>query len=215
MIYGCAFQCKRMRRRKIFRENEAVIEFVPASLTQPLDFRKLFSREAPIEIDLGCGDGTFLTALAAENPEHNFLGIERLRGRVRSVCGKAAKPELRYVRVLRMETNYAVAHLIPPATVSRFHLLFPDPWPKRRHHRRRTVTTEFVAAIHRALVPDGLFHIATDHAEYFQKIKRLTSPSFRPSRAEGAFPQSTFEKRFAAAGKSIHRLLLRKVSPVR
>jgi tRNA (guanine-N7-)-methyltransferase len=208
------FKCS-MRQGKTLPEREAGIEFVPASITQPLDFSQLFSRAAPLEIDLGCGDGTFLTAVAAENPEHNFLGIERLLNRVRSLCRKAARAELRNVRVLRIDTTYALAHLISAGTVAVFHLLFPDPWPKRRHHRRRAVTREFLAAIDRALVPHGLLHIATDHAEYFDEIERASLALFTASREEIAFPQSTFERRFAATGAPIHRLVLRKISPAR
>jgi tRNA (guanine-N7-)-methyltransferase len=114
-----------------------------------------------------------------------------------------------------MDTAYAVEHLIPAAAVSQFHLLFPDPWPKRRHHRRRTMTNGFVAAIHRALVPDGLFYIATDYVEYFQHIERITHSLFAPASVPISFPQSTFEKRFADRDLTIHRLLLRKISPVK
>lgn len=203
-----------MRNRKLLHEIEAGIEFVPSSITQALDCSELFPREAPVEIDLGCGDGAFLTALAAQYPERNFLGIERLRGRVCTVCRKAARLQLSNVRVARIDTTYAAAKLISPASVSAFHLLFPDPWPKRRHHRRRTFTPEFIAAIGRALLADGLFHIVTDHQEYFTEMERLVGPAFTISRENSAFPQSTFEERFAAAGAPIYRLLLRKTSPV-
>jgi tRNA (guanine-N7-)-methyltransferase len=190
-------------------------EFVPVTITKSLDFSQLFAQAAPLEIDLGCGDGAFLMALAGENPQRNYLGIERRTGRVDSVCRKVAKTGLRNARVLHMETSYTVARLIPPLTVSCFHLLFPDPWPKRRHHRRRTMTHGFVAAIHCALAPDGLFHVATDHADYFREIKQLVAPFFEMTRATNPFPPSTFEKKFAAGGLTIHRLLLRKISPVR
>ena len=196
-------------------EDEAAIEFVPASITQRLDFAQIFVRAAPVIIDLGCVDGAFLTALPAADPQRNYLGIERLIGRVRTVCRKVVKLSLTDVRVLRMDTAHAVEHLIPPDAVSQFHLLFPDPWPKRRHYRRRTMTNEFVTAIHRALVPNGLFHVATDHAEYFQYIERITRSLFEPATKLALFPQSTFEKRFADRGLTIHRLLLRKISPVR
>ena len=204
-----------MRNCKTWHEREAPIEFLLTSFTQRLDFRQLFTRTAPVEIDLGCGDGAYLTALARENPDRNFLGIERRPGRVRAVCRKAAELNLSNVRILRVETTYAVAHLISERTVSAFHLLFPDPWPKRRHRRRRIVTGEFVATIRRALVPEGLLHVATDHAEYFGEIARLTSPRFTVVNSTRSFPKSTFERRFAARGATVHRLLLRKTSPVR
>jgi tRNA (guanine-N7-)-methyltransferase len=204
-----------MRASTTLRQNEAAIEYVPATILQPLDFAEVFGREAPVEVDIGCGNGTFVTALAAQKPERNFLGIERLAGRIRSVCRNAASLELANVRVLRIDALHALAQLIPPASVEILHLLFPDPWPKRRHHRRRTVTDEFVAAVHRALVPDGLFHIATDHPEYFQLIERLILSRFEAAPRNEPFPKSTFEQRFAVRGLEIHRLLLRKTSPVK
>jgi tRNA (guanine-N7-)-methyltransferase len=204
-----------MRNRQNLSKEEAAIEFVSPSLTQPLHFRELFAREAPVEIDLGCGDGAFLTALAIEKPLHNFLGIERLRGRVRSLCRKAAGRELANVRVLRMDATYVIAHLIAGESVSAFHLMFPDPWPKRRHQRRRAVTQEFIGSLHRALAPNGLLHIATDHVEYFQHIERLLWPMFAAEALNMPFPQSTFEKRFSGQRATIYRLVLRKISPVR
>ena len=98
-----------------------------------------------------------------------------------------------------------------------FHLLFPDPWPKRRHHRRRAFTAEFVLAIYRALVADGLIHIATDHADYFRQIKTVLGGSdiFVSLDQQNDFPLTTFERRFIARRVPIHRLVLRKVSPVK
>ena len=206
-----------MRGRAKLHTDEAGVEYVPKSLTRVLEFDKVFSRLAPLEIDLGCGDDAFLAVLAQESPAHNFLGIERLVGRVRSVCRKVARLDLKNARILRMESNYAVTHLLPPASVTTFHLLFPDPWPKRRHHRRRAFTPEFVSSIHRALIAGGLFHVATDHADYFHQIERVIAATdiFVISREQNHFPPTSFEKKYAARGLSIHRLLLRKVSPVR
>jgi len=206
-----------MRGRAKLHTDEAGVEYVPKSLTRVLEFDKVFLRLAPLEIDLGCGAGAFLAVLAQENPAHNFLGIERLLGRVRSVCRKVARLDLKNARILRMESNYAVTHLLPPASVTTFHLLFPDPWPKRRHHRRRAFTPEFVSSIHRALIAGGLFHVATDHADYFHQIERVIAATdiFVISREQNHFPPTSFEQKYVARGLSIHRLLLRKVSPVR
>jgi tRNA (guanine-N7-)-methyltransferase len=136
-------------------------------------------------------------------------------------CGvfaaRVARLDLKNARILRMESNYAVTHLLPPASVTSFHLLFPDPWPKRRHHRRRAFTPEFVSSIHRALIAGGLFHVATDHADYFHQIERVIAATdiFVISREQYHFPPTSFEQKYVARGLSIHRLLLRKVSPVR
>jgi tRNA (guanine-N7-)-methyltransferase len=104
------------------------------SFVDRLDIEKVFGRSAPLQVDLGCGDGSFLCALAQRNPDQNFLGIERLLGRIRSAARKAAM--VGNVRLLRMESSYAVRYLLPAGLVETFYLLFPDPWPKRRHWRR-------------------------------------------------------------------------------
>jgi tRNA (guanine-N7-)-methyltransferase len=206
-----------MRSRTDLHQSEAAIEFVPVSIIERLNFREIFGRDAPVEVDLGCGEGTFLVAMAAQNPDRNFLGIERLRGRVRSVCRKIARLNLENVRILRMESSYAVAHLLPENAISAFHVLFPDPWPKRRHHRRRLFTAEFFGAMDRALDWNGLLHLATDDVDYFRSIYKMitTKPSFSICEEPIDFPMTAFEQKLATNGASIQRLLLRKVSPVR
>jgi tRNA (guanine-N7-)-methyltransferase len=204
-----------MRGRTELRAEEASVEYIPKSLTQPLNFDAVFPDRGPVEIDLGCGDGAFLTAIARANLQHNFLGIERLLGRIRTVCRKIAQADLKNARVIRLPAAVALEHLIPSESVTAFHLLFPDPWPKRRHHRRRAFTIEFLRSLHRALVPGGLLHVATDHEDYFRQIQRVTAATnnFRVSAEEYDFPTTTFEKKFLSTGLRIQRVLLRKLSP--
>lgn len=206
-----------MRGRTKLREDEALVEYIPKSLTEPLNWGEVFPSSAPIEIDLGCGDGTFLMTMARANSEHNFLGIERLLGRVGKVCRKVAREDLKNARVLQLEVAYALSHLLPAESITVFHLLFPDPWPKRRHHHRRAFTTEFLSCIHRALIDGGLFHVATDHADYFHQIERVIAATdiFVVSAEQHDFPLTTFEQKFRIRGLSIQRLLLRKASPVK
>src|SRR5437868_3340981 len=143
------------------------IELVPANCFDPFDFDAIFGRHVPVEVDLGCGDGSFLAAMAAKNPAHDFLGIERLAGRVSSAGRKIERADLTNARVTRFEISYVVDHLLPPGSISAFYLLFPDPWPKRRHAGRRLVNEKFLVSIHRALVTGGTVRIATDETEYF------------------------------------------------
>jgi len=187
----------------------------PESLTNRLDLEKIFRRKAPLHVDLGCGDGSFLCALAQRLPDKNFLGIERLSGRVRSTARKAAS--LDNVRLLQMESSYAVRYLLPAESVETFYLLFPDPWPKRRHHRRRIVTSDFLNSVHAALEQNGVIYIATDHLDYFRKIKKTaeSTPGFAIDDADVDLPQSKFGLAFRQKGAPIHWLALRKVSPVR
>jgi tRNA (guanine-N7-)-methyltransferase len=203
----------------------------PASLIDRLDLEKIFGRNAPFHVDLGCGDGSFICALAERLPEKNFLGIERLLGRIRSAARKAAT--VGNVRLLRMENSYAVRYLLPAGSVETFYLLFPDPWPKRRHWRRRIVTGEFLRAISQALAENGRVFVATDHLDYFEKIEEIARgnadftvapPGATDSfdlrfhdggQAEQVRPATKFEQQFRAQGAAIHWLELRKISPVR
>ncbi len=195
----------------------------PESLTNRLDLEKIFRRKALLHVDLGCGDGSFLCALAQRLPDKNFLGIERLSGRVRSTARKATSLDnvrltsLDNVRLLQMESSYAVRYLLPAESVETFYLLFPDPWPKRRHHRRRIVTPDFLNSVHAALEQNGVIYIATDHLDYFRKIKKTaeSTPGFAIDDADVDLPQSKFGLAFRQKGAPIHWLALRKVSPVR
>ena len=189
------------------------MEFVPANYFAPLDLAELFPRPGLLEVDLGCGDGSFLVAKAQNAPDRNYLGIERMFGRVRSACVRASRAGVTNVRVLRVEISYAVKYLLHANSTTAAHLLFPDPWPKQRHQRRRIVTTEFVAAVHCLLAPGGFFHVATDQADYFAAICELVARSgFSEASTEdhGELPLTTFQKRFLAAGVPIYRLALRK-----
>ena len=203
-----------------------MIELIPKSYVAPLDLETIFGRHAPLQVDLGCGDGSFLCALAKSMPDTNFLGIERLLGRISSAARKAAT--VGNVRLLRLESSYTVRYLLPAGSVETFYLLFPDPWPKRRHWPRRIVTGEFLRTISQALAANGSILIATDHFDYFEKIKDIAraNPDFT---AEDPFdlrspdggqdgrvlPLTKFEQLFRAQGAAIYWLELRKVSPVR
>ena len=196
-----------------------MVELIPKSYLATLDLLAIFGRAAPLHVDLGCGDGSFLCELARQNPDKNFLGTEKLVGRVAKVCRKAAA--LENVRVLSVESSYAVRYLLPEASVETFYLLFPDPWPKRRHHRRRIVTHDFLDSVHRALVNDGVLWIATDQLDYFKQIQQsaqnrsglaIVNPTASPARTD--LPMTKFERRFREAGSPVYRLALRKVSPV-
>jgi len=187
----------------------------PESLTNRLDLEKIFRRKAPLHVDLGCGDGSFLCALAQRLPDKNFLGIERLSARIRSSARKAAS--LGNVRLLQMESSYAVRYLLPAESVETFYLLFPDPWPKRRHHRRRIVTPDFLTSVHVALEQNGITYIATDHLDYFRKIKEIAEsiPGFAIEDRDVDLPRSRFRLIFEQRSAQIYWLALRKVSPVR
>lgn len=186
--------------------------FVPEDYFRELKKEGLFEDcTRPLEIDLGCGDGTFLLAMAAQHPERNFLGVERMLGRYDKVARKITQAGLTNARVLRLESSYTVGWLLPTASVSRLHLLCPDPWPKKKHHRRRLVVgEEFQKGLQRILVPGGEFLLKTDDADYFAAAIEqfdVLAPFQRLDWPADAFfyPQTDFEEQWLRAGRSIQR----------
>jgi tRNA (guanine-N7-)-methyltransferase len=193
----------------------AELELFPTNYFAPLDLMEVFGRLAPLEVDLGCGDGGFIAELAARFPERNFLGIERLGGRILRGCKKASRLGVRNIRYLRIESSYAIQYLLPAGSVAVVHLLFPDPWPKRKHKRRRIVQPAFLESVHHLLAPGGHFRIATDQEKYFTTIRELILPGMFVEKAispNESFPITTFERHFLAEGAPIYRLELEKVS---
>jgi tRNA (guanine-N7-)-methyltransferase len=181
-----------------------------------LDVAQLFGRDAPLHVDLGCGDGSFLCELAQQLPDKNFLGIERLTRRVEKVRKKAEKVE--NLRVLRAHTLYAVCYLLPENSVETFYLLFPDPWPKRRHQRRRLFTRDFLDSVAMALEKHGVLRIATDQLDYFHQIARLSRANSQfevVDLNDAILPLSKFERKVREQDLPIYRLTLRKISPVK
>jgi tRNA (guanine-N7-)-methyltransferase len=195
-----------------------VIEPVSELQIARLDVAELFGRSAPLHVDLGCGDGSFLCEMAQQFPERNFLGIERLTKRVEKVRRKAEKIE--NVRVLRADTLFAVRYLLPESSVETFYLLFPDPWPKRRHQFRRIFTRDFLNAVAAALKKNGLLRVATDQLDYFHQIEQLARARLQfqvvpRSIDAAALPVTKFERKFREQSAPIYRLTLRRTSPVR
>jgi len=179
--------------------------YTPANWFEPLDWSRVFAVERPIEIDLGCGKGAFLFWAACTQPQRNFVGVDRLLRRLRRVDRKAVHAGLQNLRLLRIESTYLISKLIPDCSVSTYHVLFPDPWPKRRHHGRRLICAPFLADLRRTLTMGGIVNCATDHEEYFVWIQRefqkdggfiQGQPASLPEEA-----WTDFERKFVAAGK--------------
>jgi len=121
------------------------------------------------------------------------------------------------VRLLQMESSYAVRYLLPAGSVETFYLLFPDPWPKRRHHPHRLVTPDFLNFVHVALQKNGVIYIATDDLDYFRKIQDIaeSNSGFAFAELDVELPPTGFELIFRQKGTPIHWLVLRKISPVK
>ena len=175
----------------------------------------MFSRALPLEVELGSGDGSFLARWAGACPDRNFLGVERLLGRLRKLDRKAQRAGLQNLRLLRIEAGYFLEFLLPPASVHALHLYFPDPWPKRKHRKNRLVNPHFSDLAARVLVPEGVIYLRTDDADYFAQMQEVfgAAPHFQAC----ATPESLaavvtdFERGFQARGIDTLRAAFRAV----
>lgn len=183
----------------------------------PLDWRQLFGRPVPTDVEIGSGKGKFLNELAAAHPERNLLAVERSPKYHRLCCERAARRGLTNVRLIRTTGEDLVHRLLAPGSVATFFLLFPDPWPKKRHHKRRFVTAANVAALREALAPDGRLLVKSDHAGYAAEIDGVlsTAAGFEAVPIDDAFadlPVTGFEQKYIVEGRVIRSWALRKSS---
>lgn len=140
-----------------------------------LDIPALFGRCAPCHLEIGCGNGECILALAARHPENDYLGIEVHRPGVGSLLRLAAQAGLDNLRILQRDAVDAVLKQIPAASLECIYVFFPDPWPKKRHHKRRLLQAGFVAALRERLKAHGRLFIATDWQDYAEHITTATA----------------------------------------
>lgn len=176
----------------------------PASWVERLRPGEIFARAQPLDVELGSGDGSFLAQWAGAHPERNFIGVERLLGRLRKLDRKGRRLGLLNLRLMRIEASYFMEYLLPPGSLGALHVYFPDPWPKRKHRKYRLVNEAFVAAAARALAPGGAVWLRTDHAEYFEQMTTVfgAAKEFRAIETppELAAVVTDFEREFNARG---------------
>ena len=154
--------------------------YYPDDYFAPLNWEQVFENTAPVEIELGAGDGSFLLHYATQHPKLNLLGIERLLGRIRKIDRNAYKAKISNLRLLRIEAGYFLKYLPINHSVQGIHVYFPDPWPKKRHHKNRLINSMFVEQCKRVLTPAGHVYLRTDHVEYFEQMVSVfgASPDF-------------------------------------
>ncbi len=178
-----------------------------------------FESPGPFEIEIGCGKGGFLLSRAQASPRSRLLGIEWANKYYRYCADRMARWRLTNVRVMRTDARFFVLHHLPAACVSVLHLYHPDPWPKKRHHKRRLVQPDFAAAAVRALEPAGLWLIQSDHEEYFDLIRHLlsdhpelTEVSWEDGAATAGpdWSGTNYEVKYAREGRAINRAAYRR-----
>jgi tRNA (guanine-N7-)-methyltransferase len=174
------------------------------SILERIDLAECFRIVRPLEVELGCGDSSFLVEHAHRHPGHNFIGVERLLGRIRKLDRKGRRAGLENLRGMRIESSYFLEYLLPPHSASALHVYFPDPWPKRKHWRHRLINERFPTLANQALVPGGLVYLRTDDESYFQQMVSVFGAStlFHPAEtpAELAAVLTDFARAFQARG---------------
>jgi tRNA (guanine-N7-)-methyltransferase len=184
----------------------------------PLDFAKVFGRTAPVVLEIGFGMGETTAAIAAAHPDQDFLGVEVHAPGVGSLLRRVDASRLTNVRVIRHDAVEVVEQMIPLASLAGVHVFFPDPWPKKRHHKRRLLQPGFVHALAERLVAGGYLHAATDWAPYADAILATfaeevllenTAAGFAPRPAWR--PQTKFESRGEKLGHAVADIVFRRV----
>jgi tRNA (guanine-N7-)-methyltransferase len=186
----------------------------------PLDYRALFGRDAPVVVEVGFGMGETTARIAAENPGVNYLGIEVHAPGVGSLLRQVESLGLTNVRVVSHDAVEVLREMVPPASLAGIHVFFPDPWPKKRHHKRRLVQPAFAALAASRLAPGGYIHVATDWEEYAQQVLEVlgatpglanTAQGFAPRPATR--PETKFERRGLKLGHGVWDIVFRREAP--
>lgn len=190
------------------------------NLQSKLDLAQVFGRCAPVHIEIGSGKGAFLVHQAEAQPEVNFLGIEWASKYYRYSVDRIGRRGLPNVRMLRADAPTFLRDFVAAESVDCFHIYFPDPWPKKRHHKRRLLQTSNLEIILDRLKPGGEIRLATDHEEYFQQMldvtkacgDRLEPIEFeRPAGAgEGELTGTNYERKYVKESRTIHTAAFRK-----
>jgi tRNA (guanine-N7-)-methyltransferase len=181
---------------------------------RPLNWAQVFGRIAPLELEIGFGNGDYLAARAQQHPEHDFVGIELEWEGVQRALRKIAGAGLTNVRILLGDARPILGRAIPLQSLTRVYALFPCPWPKKHHHKHRLFDQQQLQLINSRLQPNGEFYLLTDHEEYFQWVLgNLTDTGFL-AYARTVPPQvnTKYEQKWRAAGQTrFYELTLTKI----
>lgn len=185
-----------------------------------LDYAEAFGRQAPVVLEIGCGMGDTTAKIAAARPDTDFIGIEVHGPGVGNLCKLIEEQGLGNLRVMQHDATEVVRDMIAPASLAGIHVYFPDPWPKKRHHKRRILQPAFVAELAARLAPGGYLHCATDWEDYALHMLEVlrAEPLLENTAAEFAprpdyRPLTKFEARGLRLGHGVWDLIFRRRAP--
>lgn len=185
------------------------------ALPRPIDWSALFGNHNPVELEIGCGKGTFITGQAAARPQTNFFGIEWANFYWRYTADRLRRNGCeRNARVVRADAKFFLRDYVAEGSLAAVHIYFPDPWPKSRHHKRRLITPAFVEQVLRVLAPGGRVQIVTDHADYWQQIEaavggsplKIVEYEAPLSAAKGEVAGTNFERKYVVEGRGFYAI---------
>lgn len=186
------------------------VDYTPRAL----DFAQLFGRQAPVVLEIGCGMGETTAAIARAQPDVDFIGVEVHAPGVGSLLRQAAALGLGNLRIIQHDAVEVVAQMIPQGSLRGVQVFFPDPWPKKRHHKRRLLKPTFVHALALRLAPGGVLHVATDWEDYAQEVLATLSAEPLLTNTVSDFaprpawrPRTKFEARGLGLGHGVRDLL--------
>ncbi len=191
--------------------------YLIAFAEKPLDYAETFGRAAPTILEIGFGMGETTAAIADGMRDRDFVGVEVHTPGVGSLLKQIGERELANVRIVQHDAVEVLKHQIAPASLSGIHVFFPDPWPKKRHHKRRLIQPPFVRELALRLKPGGYIHLATDWQEYAEQMLEVlskegmlenTAPDYAPRPAYR--PETSFERKGLAKGHGVWDLVFRK-----
>jgi tRNA (guanine-N7-)-methyltransferase len=182
----------------------------------PLDFARVFGRSAPVVLEIGFGMGETMAEIAASNPDIDYLGVEVHAPGVGSLLRMIEARGLRNVRIVQHDATDMAEHMVVPSSLAGIHVFFPDPWPKKRHHKRRLLQVDFARLLATRLEPGGYLHVATDWVDYAEWIVEVLGQTELENTAERYAPRpayrplTKFERRGLALGHAVHDIVFRR-----
>jgi tRNA (guanine-N7-)-methyltransferase len=203
-------------------QQRAFAELMPrfglAFRSEPLDFATAFGRTAPVIAEVGFGMGETTARIAAQNPGNDYLGIEVHAPGVGSLLRQIGEGELANIRIVQHDAVEVMRDMVPPGSLAAIHVFFPDPWPKKRHHKRRLLQPAFVELAASRLAAGGLLHVATDWQEYAEQVREVLSATPALANTAAGFaarpewrPETKFERRGLKLGHAVWDLVFARV----